>query len=97
MSNIGRRALVEKAKKIYKQNTKEIPRRKRVSFSIFFKNYRKMLKAQSVNKVQPTEQIEQDNANDEFDLRSIINVEDEPQETNTENTNIVNNEILAGD
>ena len=79
---IGREALRRKAKKIYKENTKGIPKRKRIPFSQFFKQYRKM---QNPDQTPDVEMPEPDT--EDFDFENLVNISEindddlEPTET----------------
>ena len=66
---INRNALRAEAKKIYKQQVKGVPKKFRVPFATFFKQYREQkLKKQA----EPEPEIE--SVNDDFDFENIINI-----------------------
>jgi len=69
---IGREALRREAKKIYKEQTKNIPRRNRIPFSEFFKRYKKMKVAEQLQKQQPVDTQEPDT--EDFNFEDLINV-----------------------
>lgn len=58
------------AKKLYKEQTKGIPKRQRVPFSKFFKNYQK-LKSGKINPELPTDLMDED---DDFNFDDMVNV-----------------------
>ena len=64
---VSREVLRQQAKKIYKEQTKSVPKRNRISFSEFFKKYRKNKKDG-----QPTE-VQEPNTED-IDFEDLINV-----------------------
>lgn len=67
--SLGREALRRRAKKIYKENVKNIPKRKRVPFSEFFKQFR------SSPNLNDTPELELPEAESEdFDFENLVNV-----------------------
>ena len=79
MGTIGREALRNEAKKIYKENTKNIPKRNRIPFSQFFKEFKKMKRAQhapaDVNLPQEIESPE------DFNFEDLININEISDDT----------------
>lgn len=67
--SIGREALRRAAKKVYKENVKDIPKRKRVPFSEFFKQYKTSKKT---NEVPDVEMLEPES--EDFDFENLVNV-----------------------
>lgn len=67
--SMGREILRREAKKIYKEQTKNIPKRNRIPFSQFFKEFCKV-KRQTVN---PDVELP-DLDNEDFDFEKLVNV-----------------------
>ncbi len=66
---LGREMLRREAKKVYKENTKNIPKRNRIPFAQFFKQFMKM------RNTDQTPEIEVPDTNPEdFDFENFINV-----------------------
>lgn len=75
MGKLEKEILKREAKKIYKENTKKIPKRNRIPFSEFFKQYRKLKAGQHEHvhdekcghEVAPA-------APEDFDFNEMVNV-----------------------
>jgi len=67
--SMGREALRREAKKLYKEQTKNIPRRNRVPFSQFFKQFRKLR-----NQDQTPEVEMPDLENEDFNFEDLVNI-----------------------
>jgi len=72
MSN-GLNLLREEAKRIYKENSKKVPKSKRIPFSQFFKQYKEAKKAQQPQEAAKAEQKD-------FDFGDMVNNNDLSQE-----------------
>ena len=64
---ISREALRREAKKIYKEKTKGIPRRNRIPFSQFFKQFKKMKAAEKAADVEVPQE-------DDFNFEDLVNI-----------------------
>lgn len=67
--SVGREALRREAKKIYKEQTKNIPKRNRMPFAQFFKQFKKM-RNQPVTPDVETPDLE----NEDFNFEDLVNV-----------------------
>ena len=81
--SLSREAMRRKAKKVYKENTKNIAKRKRVPFSQFFKQFK------SAPNTDETPDLEMPEAESEdFDFENLVNVseinDDDLEETDEE-------------
>lgn len=65
----SRSILRAEAKKLYKEQIKGVPKKQRITFAVFFKNY-KAVKSDKINDVQ---QFDID-AKEDFNFDNIINV-----------------------
>lgn len=81
MGKLGKQILKNEAKKIYKENTKNIPKKKRLPFSEFFKQYRKMKSQEAEQKqvVQPEAGAEDFNFDDMVNINRDLQVEEANQ------------------
>ncbi len=66
---LGREILRREAKKVYKENTKNIPKRNRIPFSQFFKQYKKTRNTEQTPEVEVPETNPED-----FDFENFVNV-----------------------
>lgn len=66
---LGREILRREAKKVYKENTKNIPKRNRIPFSQFFKQYKKTRNTGQTPEVEVPETNPED-----FDFENFVNV-----------------------
>lgn len=77
---LSREVLRRKAKKAYKENTKNIPKRKRIPFSQFFKQYKNIKNDNQSPNVEMPEPGSED-----FDFENLINI----SEISDENLNLL--------
>jgi len=75
MSSLAKQILKNEIKKIYKENTKNIPKRNRIPFSEFFKQYRKLKAGQHgpVND-EMREHEALPSIPEDFDFNEMVNV-----------------------
>jgi len=66
---MNRSLLRQQAKKIYKENTKKIPKRKRILFADFFKQYKKMKDSDETPELEIPEP-----ASEDFDFENLVNI-----------------------
>lgn len=66
---LGRETLRNEAKKVYKEKTKSIPKRNRIPFSQFFKQFKKTRNPEQTSEVEVPETNQED-----FDFEDIVNV-----------------------
>ena len=69
---ISRDVLRKEAKKAYKDQTKNVPKRQRISFSQFFKQYKEF-------KFGKIDDVNIDNEEEDFDFESIINIDEDSE------------------
>ena len=74
--SLSREALRRKAKKVYKENTKNVPRGRRIPFAQFFKQYKAEQQALSSPIVEEPDQ-------EDFDFDSLVSVNDVGEEDDT--------------
>jgi len=67
--SMGREALRRTAKKIYKEQTKNIPKKQRIPFAQFFKKYKD---AQKGNKAPDVDTP--DSENEDFNFEDLVNI-----------------------
>lgn len=63
--SLSRDVLRAEAKKIYKEQTKKIPKKQRIPFAQFFENYKK---SKTIRPLEISEQAE------DFDIGQVVNV-----------------------
>ena len=74
----SREALRREAQRIYKENVKKIPKRNRIPFAEFFKQFKKMKTQQHAAPVAaPTPETEDFDFNEMVNLNDSIEVEEE--------------------
>ena len=67
--SMGREALRRAAKKIYKEQTKKIPKKQRMPFAQFFKQYKDMQ-----NQKQAPDVDTPDSENEDFNFEDLVNI-----------------------
>lgn len=68
--SLGREILRKEAKKLYKEQTKNVPKKQRVPFPQFFKNYRD-LKMGKVNEELP---VDVGTTQEDFNIEDMVNI-----------------------
>lgn len=70
--SLGREVMRKEAKKLYKEQTKNVPKRQRVPFSKFFKHYRDL----KLGKETDVPDVEVAPANEDFNFEDLVKVND---------------------
>ena len=73
---ISRVSLRKEAKKIYKEKVKGVPKKQRIPFPEFFKQF-KALKSGKIDDINV-----QDNTTEDFDFEDMINIDEDIEEEN---------------
>ncbi len=87
---LSRDLLRQKAKKIYKENVKNIPKNKRITFATFFKQYKNLSNSEQAAEAKTTEPKPEA---EDFNFENLVNVSEindeslEPANKTTEDQN----------
>ncbi len=68
--SLGREVLRKEAKKLYKEQTKNVPKKQRVPFPQFFKHYRDL----KMGKVSEELPVDIGTTQEDFDLENMVNI-----------------------
>ena len=73
-NNLGKNILKQEAKKIYKTNIKNVPKRNRMPFGQFFKKYCEMKKAEVTHN---HEEHDHEHESEDFNFDEMVNINNE--------------------